>query len=180
MEARWLKAAAAAAARQAADDAARERAEAEAKAVAEAEAKAVAEAHEEAELERLEMAAEVEAVREAAAVHEEAGRSAAEAAARAAQEAAAKAAAEAKADEPPDDYLCSITHELMRDPVIAADGHTYERRVIEEWLEEHSTSPKTGAEIESKALFPNHMARGMITEWQEAQHSRVRRPSAQG
>ena len=28
---------------------------------------------------------------------------------------------------------CPITHEIMEDPVVAYDGHTYERSAIEEW-----------------------------------------------
>jgi len=31
--------------------------------------------------------------------------------------------------------LCPISCELMRDPVIAADGHTYERAAITRWIE---------------------------------------------
>lgn len=31
-------------------------------------------------------------------------------------------------------YLCPITTEVMDDPVIAADGYTYERSAIEEWF----------------------------------------------
>ncbi|CAI7930203.1 unnamed protein product [Closterium sp. NIES-54] len=32
---------------------------------------------------------------------------------------------------------------IMENPVLAADGHTYEREAIEQWLRVHSTSPKT-------------------------------------
>jgi len=32
----------------------------------------------------------------------------------------------------------------MSQPVVAADGHSYERRVIEDWLATHDTSPLTG------------------------------------
>ena len=28
------------------------------------------------------------------------------------------------------DFLCPISREIMQDPVIAADGHTYEREMI--------------------------------------------------
>ncbi|CAN0146708.1 unnamed protein product, partial [Laminaria digitata] len=41
-----------------------------------------------------------------------------------------------------DEFSCPITRELMRDPVIAADGHTYDREAIEMWLRNHDTSPK--------------------------------------
>jgi hypothetical protein len=36
---------------------------------------------------------------------------------------------------PPAAYLCPISHELMSDPVVACDGHTYERHSITEWLQ---------------------------------------------
>src|ERR1700722_10475272 len=33
-----------------------------------------------------------------------------------------------------EDFLCPITGEVMEDPVIAADGHSYERAAIEKWF----------------------------------------------
>ncbi|KAL0030823.1 hypothetical protein WJX77_008253 [Trebouxia sp. C0004] len=41
---------------------------------------------------------------------------------------------------------CPITQELMVDPVIAADGHTYERDAFEKWLLRSSTSPALQAD----------------------------------
>ena len=35
----------------------------------------------------------------------------------------------------------------MEDPVFIADGHTYERRAIECWLDKKMASPKTGGDI---------------------------------
>ncbi|EOD17969.1 hypothetical protein EMIHUDRAFT_61507, partial [Emiliania huxleyi CCMP1516] len=69
--------------------------------------------------------------------------------------------------EPPDDFICPITTEIMSDPVVAADGQSYERSAIERWLATKSTSPLTSAELESKGLFPNHSLRRMIRLWQE-------------
>jgi hypothetical protein len=43
-----------------------------------------------------------------------------------------------------EDYTCSITHCIFLDPVLAADGHFYERFAIEKWFETNSTSPLTG------------------------------------
>lgn len=43
----------------------------------------------------------------------------------------------------------------------------YERKAIEEWLKKHNTSPKTGAELDNKALIPNHLVRGQIREYLE-------------
>ena len=36
---------------------------------------------------------------------------------------------EQKEDEPPAEFLCPITRELMQDPVCTSDGHTYERSI---------------------------------------------------
>lgn len=74
--------------------------------------------------------------------------------------------------EPPDEhqqalgqiveFRCPITLEVMRDPVIAADGHSYERVALEEWLRSHGTSPVTGARLEHKLVTPNHKLRSLI------------------
>ena len=56
----------------------------------------------------------------------------------------------------PDAYLCSITHDPMEHPVIAADGHSYERREIEAWFNRGKrTSPMTGAQLPHTHLTPN-------------------------
>ena len=53
----------------------------------------------------------------------------------------------------PDQFMCSITAEIMTDPVSTSDGFTYEREAITKWLRTKVTSPKTGATLESKALI---------------------------
>ena len=54
--------------------------------------------------------------------------------------------------------ICPISHEIMLDPVIAADGTTYERQQIERWLHDHDTSPLTGLPLAHKELLPNLLA----------------------
>lgn len=55
----------------------------------------------------------------------------------------------------PDDYCCSITSHLMREPVTTSDGQTYEREAIEEWLRNHNTSPLGGSvALKNKTLTP--------------------------
>ena len=66
----------------------------------------------------------------------------------------------------PQQYLCPITLVMMRDPVITADGHTYERAAIEEWLEAHSTSPCTGAPLAHRVLAPSIALRQLILEFE--------------
>ena len=55
----------------------------------------------------------------------------------------------------PGEHVCPITQQPFVDPVITADGHTYERLAIELWLQDHDTSPMTGLSLPSKALIPN-------------------------
>merc|ERR1719221_189156 len=64
----------------------------------------------------------------------------------------------------PVSFLCPISHQCMHDPVVLSDGHTYERRHIERWLQEHTTSPVTGSPVLPQA-FPNHALRNSIEEY---------------
>ena len=69
----------------------------------------------------------------------------------------------------PDGFRCSITQEVMRDPVIVYEsGHTYERAAIERWFEEHSTDPKTNIQLTRKDIIPNHGLRSTIQEFLSA------------
>ncbi|XP_067004691.2 WD repeat, SAM and U-box domain-containing protein 1 isoform X2 [Anabrus simplex] len=56
----------------------------------------------------------------------------------------------------PHEFLCPITHEVMLDPVICADGFTYERAAINEWfLSGRFTSPMTNAHLSDTKCIPN-------------------------
>ena len=65
-------------------------------------------------------------------------------------------------------FTCCITSELFVDPVVAVDGHSYERAAIERWLQSHDTSPRTGERLPSKALVPNHGLRAQVHDHREA------------
>eukprot|EP00210_Caulerpa_lentillifera_P006926 g6622.t1 len=56
-----------------------------------------------------------------------------------------------------DCICCPITCTMMEDPVIAADGHTYEREAIEQWLGKKKESPVTRQALRSSLLMP-HLA----------------------
>ena len=67
--------------------------------------------------------------------------------------------------EAPASFFCSISFELMRDPVSTADGHTYEREAIEQWFAAgHDTSPSTGASLPHTQLAPNIALRQAIEQ----------------
>ena len=69
---------------------------------------------------------------------------------------------------PDEELTCPLTFELMVDPVVTADGQTYERKAIEQWLATHDTSPSTGEKLKHKALTPNVAFRGMCRKLAEA------------
>jgi len=61
-------------------------------------------------------------------------------------------------------FICSITHEIMTDPVITSDGHTYERSAIEKWLNNNEQSPMTREIITRNSLVPNIALRNIIKQ----------------
>jgi len=76
--------------------------------------------------------------------------------------------------EPPDELVCPISLVLMtNDPVLAADGITYERASIEDWFEKSKTkgssiySPVHGTEMDSLALMPNIGIRNMARAFKD-------------
>ena len=56
---------------------------------------------------------------------------------------------------------CSITLEVMQDPVVAADGYTYERIAIERWVAAKLCSPMTNDPM-GPELVPNIAVRTLI------------------
>eukprot|EP00929_Paragymnodinium_shiwhaense_P083036 TRINITY_DN44075_c0_g1_i1.p1 TRINITY_DN44075_c0_g1~~TRINITY_DN44075_c0_g1_i1.p1 ORF type:complete len:302 (+),score=77.37 TRINITY_DN44075_c0_g1_i1:153-1058(+) len=66
-----------------------------------------------------------------------------------------------------DAFLCPITQEVMEDPVLCVDGHSYERAAIDKWLRQHQRSPQTGLRLVSKCLVPNVALKKAITEFRQ-------------
>lgn len=67
-----------------------------------------------------------------------------------------------------EDLKCPITREIMEDPVIASDGHSYERAAIEMWfVKNRCTSPMTNQLLVSLELIPNHALRKLINAFCE-------------
>ncbi|EQC28164.1 hypothetical protein SDRG_14121 [Saprolegnia diclina VS20] len=72
-----------------------------------------------------------------------------------------------------DSFVCPITHDVMVDPVVTADGHSYERSAIEEWIRSSRetapggqvTSPVTNLPLRSTQLIPNLALKRSIGEY---------------
>uniref|UniRef100_A0A8B9FEV5 WD repeat, SAM and U-box domain-containing protein 1 n=1 Tax=Amazona collaria TaxID=241587 RepID=A0A8B9FEV5_9PSIT len=74
----------------------------------------------------------------------------------------------------PDEFLCPITRELMKDPVIAADGYSYEKEAIENWINsKRRSSPMTNLPLTSPMLTPNRTLKMAISRWLETQQKPV-------
>jgi len=59
--------------------------------------------------------------------------------------------------------ICHLTKAVMEDPVVAADGESYERSACEAGLAHHgAVSPLTGAALEHTTVVPNHALRNTI------------------
>ncbi|CAF1074585.1 unnamed protein product [Adineta ricciae] len=66
---------------------------------------------------------------------------------------------------PPADLVCPITGQLFGDPVIATDGHTYEKFAIKRWLRSSTTSPTTREPLDKNQLIPNFVVKKMCDEF---------------
>ena len=74
--------------------------------------------------------------------------------------------------DPPDDLICPISGDLMRDPVQDCFGHTYDRNALQTWVLKYShVSPKTRQPYPSSFrvsdLPTNYALKGLCDEWKE-------------
>uniref|UniRef100_A0A0D9WM63 U-box domain-containing protein n=1 Tax=Leersia perrieri TaxID=77586 RepID=A0A0D9WM63_9ORYZ len=68
-------------------------------------------------------------------------------------------------------FTCPISQDVMDEPVIAADGHTYEAEMIKDWFRRgRTTSPMTNEQLEHRELIPNHALRSAIEKWRQLQN----------
>jgi TPR repeat protein len=65
-------------------------------------------------------------------------------------------------DETAEELVCAITMALPVDPVVAQDGHVYERSAVEDWIAQgNGKSPKTNEPM-GPALLPAPQVKAMI------------------
>ncbi|CAA7055736.1 unnamed protein product [Microthlaspi erraticum] len=66
----------------------------------------------------------------------------------------------------PPEFLCPVSIDLMKDPVIISTGITYDRTSIEKWIESgNNTCPVTNTILTTHDQIPNHTIRKMIQGW---------------
>ena len=59
-------------------------------------------------------------------------------------------------------FLCPIKKEIMKDPVVASDGYSYEKSSIKQWLKTRGMSPVTFQQVSTKRLTPNQILKKQI------------------
>jgi len=67
----------------------------------------------------------------------------------------------------PMEFMCPITQATMMDPVVAADGNSYEREAIEKHVEHSSLSPLTNTPWKHRELTANNALKQLIRSYEE-------------
>ncbi|CAD7702128.1 unnamed protein product [Ostreobium quekettii] len=69
--------------------------------------------------------------------------------------------------QPPVEYCCPISHQIMREPVVLVEtGQTYDLKCIQEWFGRgNATCPVTGQKVGSTQLTPNFALKSLASAW---------------
>ncbi|GAV69728.1 U-box domain-containing protein, partial [Cephalotus follicularis] len=71
-----------------------------------------------------------------------------------------------KNNDVPVEFQCPISGKIMSDPVVLASGKTYDRPLIQRWLNEgNRTCPLTEEVLSHIVLTPNQLVHDMISQW---------------
>ena len=66
----------------------------------------------------------------------------------------------------PTEFYCPITLDIMKEPVIGLDGHTYEKIEIIHWLNNNNNkSPMTRQYMDIGSLIPNYALKSQIESY---------------
>mmetsp|Transcript_10603 Transcript_10603/g.20423 ORF Transcript_10603/g.20423 Transcript_10603/m.20423 type:complete len:162 (-) Transcript_10603:85-570(-) len=55
----------------------------------------------------------------------------------------------------PPEYICPLTLDVMSQPLLSREGHSYEQHAILNWVSEHGTSPLTREPLRPAQLMRN-------------------------
>ncbi|KAG7943980.1 hypothetical protein I3843_15G073800 [Carya illinoinensis] len=72
--------------------------------------------------------------------------------------------------EPPKEFKCPISMQVMHDPMIIASGMTFERFWMEQWFNEgNQTCPITHMKLDNLFMAPNSILKELIDAWSSQQ-----------
>ena len=72
---------------------------------------------------------------------------------------------EGELEEVPERFVCTITRDVMRVPVVAKDSQAYDEAAIREWVRLKGTSPMTRERMRDGEWFMNRSLKNEIEEW---------------
>jgi hypothetical protein len=64
-----------------------------------------------------------------------------------------------------EEFRCPISGHVFLNPVIAEDGHVYEKEMIEAWFTKHDTSPITREKIICKNVHPTFFVKNKVVDF---------------
>jgi len=62
----------------------------------------------------------------------------------------------------PQEYLCPISRQIMREPVLARDGYTYEKEIFMTWISSNNMSPEARVDANNQLVGENIVLRKNI------------------
>jgi hypothetical protein len=75
----------------------------------------------------------------------------------------------------PPELACPLTGSFFFDPVIAEDGHTYERNAITAWLDKYDASPLETDQKISKTLLPNNTVKKLVKRFYDDHYTEIKK-----
>ena len=69
--------------------------------------------------------------------------------------------------EPPSQFICPITMDLLEDPYTDKQGISYSKKSIIEWLQKNNISPSTRQPLSIEDLTPNLALKSLIEQWKK-------------
>ena len=67
--------------------------------------------------------------------------------------------------EPPIEFICPLTLDVMINPVRTATGHVYEHDEIKRWLRTNTRDPITNLELPTRRVTADELLRAAIEAW---------------
>jgi hypothetical protein len=72
----------------------------------------------------------------------------------------------------PNEFICPISMDIMKDPVICEDGYSYEKNNIINWLKRSGTSPMTREKMSLERILPNDSVKSAIDKWNKERNKK--------
>ena len=77
--------------------------------------------------------------------------------------------------DPPEDFICPITHDVMENPVMSNRGISFEEDAILQWLERSNRCPVSRQPLRRSDLRPNIALKNLIELWNTKQMQKASR-----